>query len=338
MQDPKTVRDSRAPSSYGAAVDLAVEIPGPRGSTEDATSGAAASKAALRLAHPILPASGTFGYGEEFEPFVKPGIFAAVVGKSISREPRPGNAPPRTFETPAGLMNSIGLQNPGLDRFLSDYLPRLAAYGAPVVVNVVGNTLEDYCEVVERLNAESAVSAIELNVSCPNVKEGMRFGLDPEATRELLVAVRSLTSLPLLAKLTPNVTDISEQARAAEEGGADAISLINTLLAMALDWRTRRSRLGRPVGGLSGPAIRPVALRMVWEASQAVTIPVCGIGGITAPEHVLEFMVAGATCVQVGTHLYRDPACLLTWLDELRSLLADEGVSRISDLIGTFET
>lgn len=312
----------RDTSPTASATDLSIEIAGPAGT--------------LRLAHPILPASGTFGYGREFEPFLPPGTFAAVVGKSISREPRAGNPPQRTIETPAGLLNSIGLQNPGLERFLDEYLPRLAAYGVPVIVNIVGNVVDDYCYLAEHLSTHPAVSAIELNVSCPNVTDGLRFGLDPDATRQLVAAVRTQTDLPLVAKLTPNVTDIAEQARAAEEGGANALSLINTLRGMALDWRTRRSRIGRPTGGLSGPAIRPVALRMVWEASSAVGIPVCGIGGITAPEHVLEFMVAGASFVQVGTHLYREPACLPAWLDRIRAWLAEEGVARIADLVGTF--
>lgn len=304
-------------------VDLGVSIDSPSGP--------------LRLAHPILPASGTFGYGVEFEPFLSPGVFAAVVGKSISLAPRAGNPPPRTCETPAGLLNSIGLQNPGLEQFLAVSLPRLRSYGAPVIVNLVGHDPDEYVELARRLTAAEGVAALELNVSCPNVPGGLRFGLEPAATRALVRAVRAVTPLPLIAKLTPNVTDIAEQARAAEEGGADAVSLINTLRGMAIDWRTRRSRIGAATGGLSGPAIRPIALRMVWEASQAVRIPVCGIGGIAAPEHVLEFLVVGATLVQVGTHLYRDPACLLAWLDRLEELLESAGLARARDLIGTFQ-
>lgn len=308
-------------------VDLAVEIPAV------ATQRGGGS---LRLSHPILPASGTFGYGEEFEPFVAPGIFAAVVGKSISLEPRPGNPPPRTYETPSGLLNTIGLQNPGLDRFLDGYLQRLAGYGAPVVVNIVGKQVDEYVELARRLSDVPEVAALELNISCPNVPGGLQFGLEPRATEALVAGVRDVTHLPLIAKLTPNVTDIAEQAAAAESGGATAVSLINTLRGMAIDWRSRRSRLSAPTAGLSGPAIRPVALRMVWETSQAVQIPICGIGGITAPEHVLEFLVAGASFVQVGTHLYREPDCLVRWLDQLRGLLAEEGVARLSDLVGTF--
>ncbi len=304
-------------------VDLSTEIPSPGGP--------------LRLAHPIMPASGTFGYGEEFEPFVDPAVFSAIIGKSISRERRTGNPPPRTIETPAGMLNSIGLQNPGLDAFVESYLPRMAQYGVPVIVNTVGRTLEDYVELTRVLDVEPAVAGFELNISCPNVNEGLQFGLDPEATRALVAAVRAETKLPIIAKLTPNVTDIGEQAVAAEEGGADCISVINTLVGMSVDWRKRGSRLGRATGGLSGPAIRPVALRMVWQASQAVSVPICGIGGITRPEHVLEFLVVGASTVQVGTHLFRDPACLTRWLDEIRDLAHDEGLERLSDLVGTFE-
>ena len=305
-----------------AEVDLSVEIPTRRGP--------------WRWSHPILPASGTFGYGEEFEPFLPPGTFAAIVPKSISLEPRPGNPPPRCIETPAGLLNSIGLQNPGLEAFRARNLPQLRRYGAPIVVNVVGRSIEDYQQVVESLHEEEGVAGFELNVSCPNVKEGLQFGLDPEATGQLIAAVRSVTDAALVAKLTPNVTDIVEQAQAAEAAGADVVSLVNTLRGMAIDWRTGRSRLGLPTGGLSGPAIRPVALRMVYEVAQGVSIPVCGIGGITDPEHVLDFVVVGASIVQVGTHLYRDPACLVEWLDRLRVLLAAEGHSRLSDLRGAF--
>jgi len=305
------------------AVDLSVELPTRRGP--------------WRLPHPILPASGTFGYGEEFEPFIPPGTFAAIVPKSISVEVRRGNAPPRCIETPAGLLNSIGLQNPGLEAFRERYLPMLRRYGAPILVNVVGKELEDYVTVVDTLHEEEGVAGFELNVSCPNVKEGLRFGLDPDATGQLVAAVREVTDLPLMAKLTPNVTDIVEQARAAEEAGADIISLVNTLRGMMVDWRTRRSMVGTATGGLSGPAIRPVALRMVWEVASAVDVPVCGIGGITDPEHVLDFTVVGASLVQVGTHLYRDPACLIGWLERLEELLAAEGIARLSDLRGTFE-
>ena len=321
--------NTRTPPSEEVAarpVDLSVELDLPH-----ATGGS------WRFGHPLLPASGTFGYGEEFEPFIPPGTFAAVIGKSISLEPRGGNPPPRTHETPAGLLNSIGLQNPGLDDFLADYLPRLARYGVPVIVNIVGRTLDDYRELAGRLGREETVAGLELNISCPNVTEGLRFGLDPDATRQLVAAVRAETDRPLIAKLTPNVTDIVEQARAAQDGGADMVSLINTVRGMAIDWRRRSSRIGTVTGGLSGPAIRPIAMAMVHDASRALDIPVCAIGGVSDPEHVLEFMVAGASLVQVGTHLYREPACLLEWLDELGRLLADAGIERIQDLVGTFE-
>ena len=316
-------RELLSRATEASTVDLSVRIPTRRGD--------------LALSHPILPASGTFGYGEEFEPFLPPGTFAAVVPKSISVETRPGNPPPRCIETPAGLLNSIGLQNPGLEAFQERYLPMLRRYEAPILVNVVGKSIEDYQKVVSTLADEPGVSGFELNVSCPNVKEGLQFGLDPEATAHLVREVRSITDAPLVAKLTPNVTDIVEQALAAEEAGADSVSLINTVRGMAIDWRTGRSRIGTPTGGLSGPAIRPIALRMVYEVAAAVKIPVCGIGGITDPEHVLEFIAVGASWVQVGTHLYRDPACLIDWLAELRTLLAAEGHASLETLRGSFQ-
>ncbi|OUU21481.1 MAG: dihydroorotate dehydrogenase B catalytic subunit [Planctomycetia bacterium TMED53] len=305
-----------------SAVDLSVRIPSPKG--------------ILELAHPVLPASGTFGYGEEFEPFLPPGTFSAIVPKSISVEQRPGNPPPRAIETPSGLLNSIGLQNPGLDLFISDYLPRLQRYGVPILVNVVGKTIEDYCQVVEALEGRELVLGYELNVSCPNVKEGLRFGLDPEATAALISAVRERTGGVLMAKLTPNVTDIAEHAVAAQEAGADAVSLINTIRAMAVDWRSGKSRIGTDTGGLSGPAIRPVALRMAWEAAEAVEIPVCAIGGISNAEDILEFVSVGASMVQVGTHLYREPTCLIEILQQLRELLAQEGYGSLEELRGSF--
>ncbi len=319
-------------------IDLSIEI--------EFKHGKNASGKRLLLKNPILPASGTFGYGEEFEPFVDPGIFAAVLGKSISIEVRSGNAPPRAIEADCGLINSIGLQNPGIDAFLESYLPKLCRYGAPVFVNIVGKSAEDYCQLAQKLEASPAakippqdggLAALELNVSCPNVKEGLQFGLEPKATGKLIQEVRSATSLPLMAKLTPNVTDIAEQAIAAQEAGADMLSLINTIRAMSLNWRTRKSNIGTQTGGLSGPAIRPIALRMVYEVAQAVNIPVCGIGGISKPEHVLEFMVAGASMVQVGTHLYGQPDCLVQWQEELKTLLAKEQIPAISQLIGSME-
>ena len=279
------------------------------------------------------------------------------------------------METPSGLLNSIGLQNPGLDNFLDSYLPRLQRYGVPILVNVVGRSVEDYCQVVSALEGLPLVAGYELNVSCPNVKEGLQFGLDPEATASLVRAVRPLTRGVVMAKLTPNVTDIAEQAVAAQEagevawgagnfsgragfgeggvsGGGDAaasnnnsreravnrvaISLINTVRAMAVDWRSGKSRIGTETGGLSGPAIRPIALRMTMEVARAVRIPVCAIGGICSAQDILEFVSVGATLVQVGTHLYRDPACLEGWLQRLRVLLAEEGMTSLDKLRGSF--
>ncbi len=303
-------------------VDLSIRIPAPGGE--------------LSLSHPVLPASGTFGYGEEFEPFLPPGTFSAIVPKSISVEMRPGNPPPRAVETPSGLLNSIGLQNPGLDNFLDSYLPRLQRYGVPILVNVVGRSVEDYCQVVSALEGLPLVAGYELNVSCPNVKEGLQFGLDPEATASLVRAVRPLTRGVVMAKLTPNVTDIAEQAVAAQEAGADAISLINTVRAMAVDWRSGKSRIGTETGGLSGPAIRPIALRMTMEVARAVRIPVCAIGGICSAQDILEFVSVGATLVQVGTHLYREPTCLPQILQDLEDLLASGGFAALEEVRGNF--
>ena len=314
---------SDAAGSDPSRVDLSVQIPCPRGS--------------LDLNHPVLPASGTFGYGEEFEPFLPPGTFSAIVPKSISVEVRKGNPPPRAVETPAGLLNSIGLQNPGLDQFLDSYLPTLQSYGVPILVNVVGRTIEEYCTVVEAVEGQPLVEGYELNVSCPNVTDGLRFGLDPEATATLIRAVRPLTDGVLMAKLTPNVTNVAEQAIAAEESGADSISVINTLRAMAVDWRTGESRIGTETGGLSGPAIRPIALRMAMEVCRAVKVPVCAIGGITCAEDILEFVSVGASLVQVGTHLYREPACLPGILAELRELLTSGGFSSLEAMRGNFD-
>lgn len=320
------IADSSSSNTSGSNpsdVKLLVKIPCPRG--------------CLELSHPVLPASGTFGYGEEFEPFLPPGTFSAIVPKSISIEVRRGNPPPRAVETPAGLLNSIGLQNPGLDQFLSSYLPTLQSYGVPILVNVVGRTIEEYCHVVEALEGQPLIAGYELNVSCPNVKEGLQFGLDPQATASLIQAVRPLTDGVLMAKLTPNVTDIAEQAVAAEQAGADAISVINTIRAMSVDWRTGKSRIGTETGGLSGPAIRPIALRMAMEVCRVVDVPVCAIGGISSAEDILDFVSVGASLVQVGTHLYREPACLPGILEELRELLASEGLDSLEALRGNFD-
>jgi dihydroorotate dehydrogenase (NAD+) catalytic subunit len=293
----------------------------------------------LRLKNPLLSASGTFGYGEEMEGFLDPGVYGGIVGKSISREPRRGNPLPRIAETPSGMLNSIGLQNPGFDRFVSEYLPRMRKYRTVLVVNLVGDTLDEYTGMAERLDSVAGVDAIELNISCPNCPAGgMEFGIDARATESLVRAVRRKFRRAILAKLTPNVTDIVPIARAAEAGGADAISLVNTYIGMAVDWRRRRPRLGGITGGLSGPAIKPLALRLVWLVSRACRVPVVGMGGIMDANDVLEFMVAGATAVQVGTLHFVKPRAVLDLLADLERTVEEEGLASIQDLVGTLET
>ena len=295
----------------------------------------------LELKNPVLSASGTFGYGKEVESFVDPSVYGGIVGKSISLEPRKGNPLPRTWETASGMLNSIGLQNPGLDTFISDpgYLPRMSAYDTRVVVNLVGDTVDEYVEMARRLEGESAVDALELNIYCPNCPlGGMEFGIDPEATRRLVEAVRENFSRTIIAKLTPNVTDVVPIAQAAERGGADALSLVNTYVGMAVDWRQRRPRLGGITGGLSGPAIKPLALRLVWLVAQNCEIPVIGIGGIMNTDDVLEFIVAGASAVQIGTVQFIRPRIALDILDGLGEALKEIGAGSIGELVGTLET
>jgi dihydroorotate dehydrogenase (NAD+) catalytic subunit len=290
----------------------------------------------LVLKNPLLSASGTFGYGEEMEGFLDPGVYGAIIGKSISREPRKGNPLPRIAETASGMLNSIGLQNPGFDRFLAEYLPRMRKYDTVLIVNLVGDTIGEYVEMAERLDGVEGVAGIELNISCPNCPAGgMEFGIEPGATERLVRAVREKFRGPILAKLTPNVTDVVPIALAAEAGGADAVSLVNTYIGMAIDWRRRRPRLGGITGGLSGPAIKPLALRLVWLVARACRIPVVGMGGIMNADDVLEFLVAGATAVQLGTLHFVRPRAVLAILGELERALAAEGLASVNEIVGT---
>jgi dihydroorotate dehydrogenase (NAD+) catalytic subunit len=292
----------------------------------------------LSLKNPILSASGTFGYGPELERFFDPGILGGIVGKSITLVPRDGNPPQRMAETAAGMINSIGLQNPGIDRFLAELLPIMRRYGPPVIVNVAGASADEYVELARRLDGVTGVAGLELNLSCPNVREGgISFSASPGPCEAVVARVRAVTKLPLIAKLTPNVGDIASVARAAEAGGADAISAINTLLAMAVDWRRRRAVISTRTGGLSGPAVKPIALRMVHEIVRAVKIPVIGIGGISGAEDVLEFLCAGARAVQIGTATFVDPFTIPKILGELPQLLAEAGVARLSEFVGTLQ-
>jgi dihydroorotate dehydrogenase (NAD+) catalytic subunit len=291
--------------------------------------------AGIRLKNPVLTASGTFGYGEEFAEFVDLGRLGGVIVKGISLKPIAGNPPPRIWETPSGMLNAIGLENPGVDVFLSQKLPFLRKYDTAVIVNIFGFSLEEYVGVAERLDGAKGISGLEVNISCPNVKAGgMAFGTDLKATFELLSAIRKATRLPLFAKLSPNVTDVTEFAGAARDAGCDGLSLINTLLGMAIDVRCRRPRLANCTGGLSGPAIRPVAVRMVWQVAKKVPLPIIGMGGIVTGEDALEFILAGASAVAVGTANFINPLATLEVLSGIKNMMAEQGVSHIKDLIG----
>lgn len=290
----------------------------------------------LELKNPIMPASGTFGYGEEFEGYFALERLGALVTKGISLYPRGGNPPPRIVETPSGMLNSIGLDNVGSESFIKEKLPFLRNLSIPVVVNFFGESLQEYVQLARNLCSHSGIAALEMNISCPNVeKGGLEFGRDPRVTYKVVKAVRREVDIPLWVKLTPNVTDIVAMAKAAEEAGADALSLINTLTGMAINIRERRPMLGNITGGLSGPAIKPVALRMVWQVASGVSIPVIGVGGITRAEDVVEFMIAGACATQVGTANFISPEIMSEIIDDLTPLLKDLGVEDIKELIGS---
>jgi dihydroorotate dehydrogenase (NAD+) catalytic subunit len=291
----------------------------------------------LRLANPIAVASGTFGYAREMAGFVDLGRLGAILPKTITLHPRAGNPPPRTVETSAGMLNSIGLDNDGIEAFLEHQMPYLAGLGPAIVVSIAGKTQQEFVAMSARLDGVPGVAAIELNVSCPNVSGGVDFGTDPRMCEGVVSGVRAVCSLPVLAKLTPNVTNIAEIARAAEAGGADAISLINTCLGLAVDWRRRRPRLGQGMGGLSGPAIKPIALRAVYQAALAVRVPLMGIGGIASVDDVMEFLVAGAAAVQVGTANFYNPSVTIEILDALPAALAELGAQSVSDVVGTLQ-
>lgn len=289
----------------------------------------------LALRNPVVTASGTFGSGREYAGFMDLSRLGAITTKGVSAEPWTGNDSPRIAETPSGMLNSIGLQNPGMDAFCEKDLPWLAGQDVPVIVNVASHTVEGYVAVAERLEDEPVVSALEVNISCPNVDAGgMTFGTSCAEAASVVRAVRRVCSKTLIVKLTPNVTDIGEIARSVEAEGADAISLINTLLGMKIDVDARRPALARGVGGLSGPAIRPVAVRMVWEVARAVQLPVLGMGGIRTAEDALEFIMAGATAVAVGTATFVDPLAAIEIVDGLEHWCAAHDVPRIADLVG----
>ncbi|MCI8592344.1 MAG: dihydroorotate dehydrogenase [Lachnospiraceae bacterium] len=290
--------------------------------------------AGVELKNPVMTASGTFGSGEEYSEFVDLGRLGAVVTKGVASVPWPGNPTPRVAETYGGMLNAIGLQNPGIDVFCSRDIPFLRQYDTKIVVNVCGRSKEDYCEVVERLGHEP-VDLLEINISCPNVKEGgIAFGQDPKAVEEITSAVKRVARQPVIMKLSPNVTDIAEMARAAEAGGADALSLINTLTGMKIDVERRVFALANKTGGLSGPAIRPVAVRMVYQTAQAVGIPIIGMGGIATAEDALEFILAGATAVAVGSANFRNPGATVEIIEGIEDYMARHGVEDLGTLIG----
>jgi dihydroorotate dehydrogenase (NAD+) catalytic subunit len=293
----------------------------------------------LKLRNPVLTASGTFGYGLEFAPFLDLAHLGGIVVKGLYYGPREGNPPPRLVETASGLINAIGLQGVGVEHFAAEVLPELVRRGAVVVVNVCGASDDEYLRVIDFLNKREGIAAYELNISCPNVKQnGACPAMDARATQSIVYEAKERSRRPLIAKLSPNVTDVASIARAAEDGGADAVSLINTLLAMAVDLETRRPKLGNVFGGLSGPAIKPVALRMTYQAAKAVRIPVIGMGGIMTGEDALEFLLVGAKAVQVGTASFVDPAAALRIAAEMDAWCDAHGLARASDIVGALET
>ncbi len=290
--------------------------------------------AGVRFKNPVMTASGTFGSGAEYGEYVDLDCLGAVVTKGVASVPWPGNPAPRIAETCGGMLNAIGLQNPGVEVFCQRDLPFLKKYDTRVIVNVCGRTQEDYCQVVERLQGE-LVDMLEINVSCPNVKEGgISFGQDPRSLEKITQAVKRCAAQPVIMKLSPNVADIGEMARAAEAGGADAVSLINTLTGMKIDIHRRTFALANKTGGLSGPAIRPVAVRMVYEASRAVRLPVIGMGGIQTADDAVEFLLAGASAVSVGTANFHDPCVTKKIIDGLRAYMERYGVDDVKDLVG----
>jgi len=289
----------------------------------------------LKFKNPVITASGTFGYGSEFDDFIDVSRLGGIILKGTTMEPREGNSYPRMAETPSGMLNAVGLQNKGIDYFEKNIYPVISGYNTNVVVNINGSYVEDYIALAERVNKMEKIPAIELNISCPNVKMGgMAFGTDPDSAREVIKAARAVYTKVLIVKLSPNVTNIVDFARIAEEEGADSVSLINTLLGMAVDIKAMKPSLSTITGGLSGPAVKPVALRMVWQVAKAVKIPVIGIGGIMSAKDAIEFLLAGASAIQVGTASFIDPRISITILEGISKYLADKGFRDIKEIIG----
>jgi len=289
----------------------------------------------IAMKNPVVVASGTFGFGEEYAKFYDINLLGAIVTKGLTFEPKTGNPPPRIYETPAGILNSIGLENPGVQGFISGEWPRLSGLSIPVIANIDGDTAEDYYRTARHLSELKGLAAVEVNISCPNVeKGGMAFGQDPESAREVIKAVREATGLPVIAKLSPNVTNIGNIAEAAVSEGAGAISLINTLLGMAIDIHKKKPVFHRTFAGLSGPAVKPVALRMAWEVYEAVDVPIIGMGGITSWQDAVEFILAGASAVAIGTGNFIDPFIPLNIIEGLQKYLSEHGIKNIAEIIG----
>lgn len=292
----------------------------------------------LQLRNPVMTASGTFGYAREFASLVDLNRLGAIIVKGISLQPRPGNPPPRIIETACGMLNAIGLENVGVEKFITEKLPYLRQLDTPVIVNILGDSIDDYANLAARLDQAQGIAALEVNISCPNVKKGgVAFGTDASMAAAVTSGIRQATKLPVIVKLSPNVTDVTLIARAVEDAGADGVSLINTLLGMAIDIRSRKPRLANIVGGLSGPAIKPVALRMVWQTARAVSIPVIGIGGIGTTEDALEFLMAGATAVQVGTANFYQPTAATDIVTGLEQYVHDLSLDNIRTVINSLQ-
>lgn len=304
-----------------------------------ATSSLEITIAGIHMKNPVMAASGTFGFGKEYSSLVDLNKIGAIITKGTSLEPWVGNPPERIAETAAGMLNSIGLQNDGVENLINEKLPWLSQFDVPVIVNIVGHTIEEYAEVAQRLSETDSVAGLEINISCPNVKHGcIAFGVDPRMTFEVVNAVRKATHLPIIPKLSPNVTDIVAIAHAAVDAGADAISLINTLIGTSINAETRMFRLANITGGLSGPAIKPIALRMVWEVAKAVDVPVIGVGGIMTAEDAVEFMLAGASAIQVGTANFVYPNAMIEIIEGLEAYLSRHGFGHISEIVGIVQS
>jgi dihydroorotate dehydrogenase (NAD+) catalytic subunit len=305
----------------------------------NATPNMAVSVGGLALKNPVMTASGTFGYAREFESLIDLNRLGAIIVKGLALKPVKGNPPPRIVETACGMLNAIGLENVGIDAFETEKMPFLRTLQPPVIANIYGTTVEEYAALAERIETIDGIAALEVNISCPNVKAGgVVFGVDPLAAARVVAAVRKKTRKPVIVKLSPNVTDVTVIARSVEQAGADAVSLINTITGMAIDIETRRPRLANITGGLSGPAIKPVALRMVWQVARTARVPVIGIGGIMRAEDAIEFFIAGATAVQIGTANFIDPRTALDVIAGIEHYLRQHGIRDIADLVGTLET